>query len=72
MIVWVYCVKTLTKVVALAMQMLDRKPSEEPVLTVEEQPIEYDAYHLFNRIQLNNKGVTQPIGVCVTFFLLLL
>jgi single-strand DNA-binding protein len=32
-----------TKVVALAMQMLDRKPSEEPVLTVEEQPIEYEA-----------------------------
>jgi len=26
------------------MQMLDRKPSEEePVLTVEEQPIEYEA-----------------------------
>jgi hypothetical protein len=34
----------LTKVVCLAMQMLDRKPSEEePVLTVEEQPIEYEA-----------------------------
>ena len=32
-----------TKVVALALQMLDRKPSEEPVLTVEEQPIEYEA-----------------------------
>ena len=32
-----------TKVVCLAMQMLDRKPSEEPVLTVEEQPIEYEA-----------------------------
>jgi len=40
---WVYCVTTLTKVVCLAMQMLDRKPSEEPVLTVEEQPIEYEA-----------------------------
>jgi len=25
------------------MQMLDRKPSEEPVLTVEEEPIEYEA-----------------------------
>ena len=35
--------KYYTKVVALAMQMLDRKPSEEPVLTVEEQPIEYEA-----------------------------
>ena len=35
--------KFYTKVVALAMQMLDRKPSEEPVLTVEEQPIEYEA-----------------------------
>jgi hypothetical protein len=34
----------LTKVVCLSMQMLDRKPSEEPVLmTVEEQPIEYEA-----------------------------
>jgi single-strand DNA-binding protein len=32
-----------TKIVALTMQMLDRKPSEEPVLTVEEQPIEYEA-----------------------------
>lgn len=32
-----------TKVVALAMQMLDRKPSEEPVMAVEEQPIEYEA-----------------------------
>jgi single-strand DNA-binding protein len=32
-----------TKVVALAMQMLDRKPSEEPVLTVEEESIEYEA-----------------------------
>lgn len=35
--------KYYTKVVALAMQMLDRKPSEEPVLMVEEQPIEYEA-----------------------------
>jgi single-strand DNA-binding protein len=33
-----------TKVVALAMQMLDRKPSEEePVLVVEEEAIEYEA-----------------------------
>ena len=32
-----------TKVVALAMQMLDRKPSEEPVMTVEEEAIEYEA-----------------------------
>ena len=32
-----------TKVVALSMQMLDRKPSEEPVLTVEEEALEYEA-----------------------------
>jgi single-strand DNA-binding protein len=32
-----------TKVVALTMQMLDRKPSEEPVMTVEEDAIEYEA-----------------------------
>lgn len=32
-----------TKVVALAMQMLDRKPSEEPVLSVEEEALEYEA-----------------------------
>ena len=31
-----------TKVVALTMQMLDRKPSEEPVLTVEEEALEYE------------------------------
>lgn len=31
-----------TKVVALAMQMLDRKPNEEPVMTVEEEAIEYE------------------------------
>ena len=31
-----------TKVVALAMQMLDRKPSEEPVMTVEEEAIDYE------------------------------
>jgi single-strand DNA-binding protein len=35
--------KYFTKVVALAMQMLDRKPEEEPVPTVEEEPGEYDA-----------------------------
>lgn len=35
--------KFYTKVVCLAMQMLDRKPSEEPVLTVEEENIEYEA-----------------------------
>ena len=34
---------TFTKAVPLAMQMLDRKPSEEPVLTVEEEAIEYEA-----------------------------
>ena len=32
-----------TKVVALAMQMLDRKPSDEPVLSVEEEAIDYEA-----------------------------
>ncbi len=32
-----------TKVVALAMQMLDRKPSEELVMTVEEGTSEYEA-----------------------------
>ena len=32
-----------TKIVALAMQMLDRKPSEEPMMTVEEEAIEYEA-----------------------------
>ena len=32
-----------TKVVALAMQMLDRKPSDEPVMTVEEEAIDYEA-----------------------------
>ena len=35
--------KYFTKVVALAMQMLDRKPSEEPVMTVEEEAIDYEA-----------------------------
>jgi single-strand DNA-binding protein len=32
-----------TKIVALSMQMLDHKPNEEPVLTVEEEAIEYEA-----------------------------
>ena len=32
-----------TKVVALGMQMLDRKPSEEPEMTVDEDAPEYDA-----------------------------
>jgi hypothetical protein len=35
--------KFYTKVVALSMQMLDRKPAEEPVMTVEEEAIEYEA-----------------------------
>ncbi|MEP0806338.1 MAG: single-stranded DNA-binding protein [Chloroflexota bacterium] len=35
--------KYYTKVVALAMQMLDRKPSEEPMLTVEEESADYEA-----------------------------
>ncbi len=35
--------KYFTKVVALAMQMLDRKPSEEPMMTVEEGASEYEA-----------------------------
>jgi single-strand DNA-binding protein len=35
--------KFYTKVVALAMQMLDRKPADEPVLTVEEEAVDYEA-----------------------------
>ena len=35
--------KYYTKVVALSMQMLDRKAEEEPVSTVEEEPGEYEA-----------------------------
>lgn len=35
--------KYFTKVVALAMQMLDRKPSDEPMMTVEEDASEYEA-----------------------------
>jgi single-strand DNA-binding protein len=34
--------KYFTKVVALAMQMLDRKPNDEPLLTVEEEAQEYE------------------------------
>ena len=36
-------VKYFTKVVALAMQMLDRKPAEEPVMSVEEEAVDYEA-----------------------------
>lgn len=35
--------KYFTKVVALLLQFLDRKPAEEPVLTVEEEAGEYEA-----------------------------
>jgi single-strand DNA-binding protein len=35
--------KYFTKVVALSMQMLDRKPEEEPVATLEEEAGEYEA-----------------------------
>lgn len=35
--------KYFTKVVALTMQMLDKKPEEEPVSTVEEEQAEYEA-----------------------------
>jgi single-strand DNA-binding protein len=35
--------KYFTKVVALSMQMLDKKPGEEPVATVEEEQGEYEA-----------------------------
>ena len=35
--------KYFTKVVALSMQMLDRKPEEEPTATVEEGAAEYEA-----------------------------
>ena len=34
--------KYFTKVVALSMQMLDKKPAEEPVVAVEEQQGEYE------------------------------
>jgi single-strand DNA-binding protein len=32
-----------TKVVGLSMQMLDRKPNDEPVMTVEEEAVDYEA-----------------------------
>jgi len=35
--------KYFTKVVALSMQMLDRKPNDEPMMTVEEEAPEYEA-----------------------------
>ena len=35
--------KFYTKVVALALQFLDRKPAEEPVLAVEEEAVDYEA-----------------------------
>jgi single-strand DNA-binding protein len=35
--------KYFTKVVALSMQMLDRKPSDEPMMTVEEEAADYEA-----------------------------
>ncbi|HVN15452.1 MAG TPA: single-stranded DNA-binding protein [Anaerolineales bacterium] len=35
--------KFYTKVVALLMQMLDRKPSDEPLMTVDEEQAEYEA-----------------------------
>jgi single-strand DNA-binding protein len=34
--------KYFTKVVALGLQFLDRKPAEEPMMTVEEEPAEYE------------------------------
>ncbi len=34
--------KYYTKVVALSMQMLDRKPNDEPMMTVEEEAREYE------------------------------
>jgi single-strand DNA-binding protein len=36
-------IKFYTKVVALSMQMLDRKPNDEPVTTIEEEAPEYEA-----------------------------
>jgi len=32
-----------TKVVALSLQFLDRKPAEEPVMAVEEEAVDYEA-----------------------------
>jgi hypothetical protein len=36
-------VSLFTKVVALMMQMLDKKPADEPMTTVEEAPADYEA-----------------------------
>jgi hypothetical protein len=33
----------LTKVVAFGTQILDREPTEEPMMTVEEEAIDYEA-----------------------------
>jgi single-strand DNA-binding protein len=35
--------KYFTKIVALSMQMLDKKPAEEPVMAVEEEQTDYEA-----------------------------
>ena len=35
--------KYYTKVVALSLQFLDRKPAEEPMLSVDENAAEYEA-----------------------------
>jgi len=35
--------KYYTKVVALSLQFLDKREKDEPVMTVEEQPADYDA-----------------------------
>jgi len=35
--------KYFTKIVALSMQMLDKKPTEEPVMAVEEEQTDYEA-----------------------------
>jgi single-strand DNA-binding protein len=35
--------KYFTKVVALMMQMLDKKPADEPMMSVEEAPADYEA-----------------------------
>jgi len=35
--------KFYTKVVALTLQFLDKKPSDEPVMTIEEEAVDYEA-----------------------------
>lgn len=35
--------KYFTKVVALSLQFLDKKPADEPMLTVEEEAVDYEA-----------------------------